>query len=158
MRAYDCIVRPAGQITHEVPKMNVSAKEIVLLMHIHGRDAVNKVRHVGTMQKRNEDGKVIGDYDEQADLQRLAHLYGPERVQKVFGVFLEPFDDDDRDTPNDYITDMSVIRAEANNEEVPMADVAREAGNHRPAPNTVNTEPFYADETARAAAAAGALE
>ena len=127
MKAYNVCVRPAGQMTHEVPKHGISAKEVLMLRHVHGRDGVIKIEDVGT----------IKDYDENEDLKQMAFTYKPKMVHRVFGVYVEDFTGQDID-PKDYITNFEVIEAEAKNASI--ADVLNEAGARGDAPQHVDSE------------------
>lgn len=102
VHAYNCCVRPAGQMTHEVPKKNISAKEIMVLRYVHGNDAVIKIHRVGEFK----------EYDERRDLECLAAFYGPAAVQRVFNVFIDLLAGPDVD-PTEYVTNFEVIAKEA---------------------------------------------
>jgi hypothetical protein len=70
---YDATVRPAGQITHEVPKVGLSAAEVVILRSIHGDDGVVHLRP-------SKSARPAGD-----ERARLIAVYGEKVVGKVFG-------------------------------------------------------------------------
>lgn len=74
MKFYDCTVRPAGSLLHEVPKQGLSAAEVVLLRSIHGDDGVVHLKP----------SKVKGDLSDAAERQRLSAVYGEKAVAKVF--------------------------------------------------------------------------
>lgn len=44
MQLYDCTVRHAGNLLHEIPRYGVTAPEIMILRTIHGGDAVVKIQ------------------------------------------------------------------------------------------------------------------
>lgn len=114
VNAYNCVVRPSGQITHEVPKLGVCAKEIVLLRMIHGADAIHKIEHVGQFEEYNQDGVLLN----------LANTYGKQLVEKVFNTVLFDFQDDD-ETGKKYIS-LKVIESEA--KAADTREILREAG------------------------------
>ena len=125
INSYNCMVRPAGQITHEVPKIGICAKEIILLRMIHGADAIHKIELMGKFEH----------YDDQAVLGNLAHTYGKQLVEKVFNTVLFDFEEDD-DTGKKYIS-LKVIENEAT-QAASVSDILREAGPVRNIP--VKTE------------------
>ncbi len=75
MLFYDATVRPAGQLTHEVPRSGLSAAEVYMLRYIHGDDGVVR------LNKSKVDRKVV-DAEERA---RLKHVYGEKHFAAVFG-------------------------------------------------------------------------
>lgn len=138
INAYNCCVRPAGQLTHEVPKKNISAKEIMILRFVHGNDAVIKIERIGEFK----------DYDERRDLEYMAAQYGPAAVQRVFNVFIDPLAGMDVDM-KEYITNFSVIEQEAKLTD--MQSVLREAGGN-PNANRLPEKPLaVGDAESRAA-------
>ena len=75
MQLYDALCRPAGQLTHEVPKSMLTAPEIFLLRSIHGDDGVVQLKP----------SKVAESFDAGAERARLKALYGDKAFAKVFG-------------------------------------------------------------------------
>lgn len=80
MQVYRCKVRLAGNVQNEVPKIEVTAAEIIVLRHLHGEDAVVDIKPT-TMDKRS--------HEEERD--RLSRLYtavtkdGVPVVEQLFG-------------------------------------------------------------------------
>jgi len=137
--AYNCFVRLAGELAHEVPKYNISASEIQLLRHIHGADAVVKVTHVGEFK----------DYNQETDLRKMAIEYGPNVVGRIFGVLPEVLIDDmDEDDKPEFIS-LEVIEREASGQHVDVRQVLKEArASQKAAPQKVDTGPYYANREA----------
>lgn len=84
MNLYTCKVRLNGSVTNEVPKIGVTAPELVLLQHIHGADAVSNVEHHSQVQR-----------DEEEERERLVSTYGTsakgiQRVENVLGMSHQP--------------------------------------------------------------------
>lgn len=76
MQRYSCNVRPGAELTHEVPRINISAAEIMVLQHIHGEGSVVNIRV----------GKGAGDKTTHKDeYDRLVEQYGLEKVAPVLG-------------------------------------------------------------------------
>ena len=92
MKLYDCRVRLAGLVHHEVPKYSATEKEVVLLRKIHGADAVVGIRSTGESKRTDSE-----------ELARLAGIYGQEVVERAFSVALD---------------DLSIIEEEQPEEEV----------------------------------------
>ena len=83
MKLYNCRVQVGGDVGgHEVPKSRITEKELRLLKHMHGNDAIKALEPAGDI--------VRDDMDE---YRRLATIYNPLRVSKFFGIDLENFDD-----------------------------------------------------------------
>ncbi len=141
---YNCFVRLAGELFHEVPKYNISARELLLLRNIHGADAVVRIRHSGEFQ----------NYDPEVDLRRMALEYGAVRVARVFNVMPEmltgELDSHDTDAMRETIS-MDVIEREAAGEEVDLRSIVREVGvaSMPAAPEKVDTGPLYMGEAAK---------
>jgi hypothetical protein len=155
MKAYNCIVRPAGQITHEVPKLGISAKEIMLLRFIHGSDSVIRIVHVGDLKLESAGRPDLSEND--LLLRRLANDYTPERVSKVFNVNVIDFEDTRENDPNSFIK-LSVIENEAmGRSEASLTDVAREAGPARQSAGPDET-PFIVGRERGAGVSAPAME
>lgn len=74
MQLYDAICRPGGQLTHEVPKVGLSAPEVILLRAIHGDDGVIRLK---PSKVKRDDGVDEGD--------RLRQIYGEKAVARAFG-------------------------------------------------------------------------
>lgn len=74
MDIYKCKVRLSGSLLNEVPKINVSAPEVIVLQHTHGSDAVVDLRKTGEKRADN-----FGERD------RLASIYGFKVVGELFG-------------------------------------------------------------------------
>lgn len=78
MRFYDCLVHLTdanGVTLTEVPKMKVSAAEVLMLQHIHGVDKVTGIADRGDdkvvhSQLRDQLGKTYGD-------KNVFELFGP---------------------------------------------------------------------------------
>lgn len=142
--AYNCYVRPAGQLTHEVPKTNCSAQELVLLRFIHGADAVVRITKAGEFK----------EFDKDTELRRLAQIYDPRVVGRVFNVLPEFLVEDDYDDEgNREFISMEVVESEAMGEQVELGKVVKDAGRHAAAPQAVDTGPAYLNEDAKAVAA-----
>jgi hypothetical protein len=77
MKLYSCLVRHSGNPDHSIPKQNVTAKEILLLKHMHGDDAVLNVAETGETERTDEH-----------ELFRLARTYKQKRVEKLLNVSL----------------------------------------------------------------------
>lgn len=75
MRVYDCVVRLAGELNNEVPKVGVTAAEVYILRSIHGSDAVVRIEPRG-MDRR----------DHKTERDRLAQRYGEARLVELFGM------------------------------------------------------------------------
>lgn len=75
MQIFNCKVRLNGNVLHEVPRLEVSAAEVILLQHIHGNDAVVGLKHINDDQRTNS-----------FERNRLAEIYGEKRVKEVFGL------------------------------------------------------------------------
>ena len=74
MDFFTCKVRLSGSVLNEVPKINVTAPEIVMLRHLHGHDAV-----VGLKRTKSE------NVEHGVERERLSLLYGEKRMIEVFG-------------------------------------------------------------------------
>lgn len=79
MDVFSCIVKlrsgsESGIFTGEVPKQDVSAAEVLLLKSIHGDDAITSIQKTGKDNRKNA-----------AERDRLAAIYRPEVVARVFG-------------------------------------------------------------------------
>jgi len=75
MNLYDALVRPAGQLTHEVPKFSLTAAEVILLRSIHGDDGVVQLRR----------SKSQGSIHDVTERERLKAVYGEKAFARVFG-------------------------------------------------------------------------
>lgn len=83
MKLYNCMVQVGGDVGgHEVPKKNITEKELRLLKHIHGNDAIKALAPAGDIEREDMD-----------EYRRLATIYRPSKVAKFFGIDLENFDD-----------------------------------------------------------------
>jgi hypothetical protein len=80
MKLLNCTVRLGGNLLHSVPKERVSEREIMLLKHIHGSDAIVDLKHVGDIEVPVKD-----------EYRRLARFYGLKNVEECFDVKLENF-------------------------------------------------------------------
>jgi hypothetical protein len=74
MQTYDCVVRIAGNVSHEVDKHGVTAPEVLILAHIHGTDGVRSVQPRAMKNHRHPEERA-----------RLEGLYGEKVVMAVFG-------------------------------------------------------------------------
>lgn len=89
VKLFDASLRHGGVLTHEVPLIGVTDKEIALLRHMHGQDSVVNVK---PLNKERE-------LSEREELLRLARKYantadpmsGALMVQKAFSVTLNEF-------------------------------------------------------------------
>lgn len=103
MKLYDCRVRLAGLVHHEVPKFAATEKEIVLLRGLHGADAVVGIKSVGDATRTDD-----------SEHQRLASIYGAELVENIFKITLQ---------------DLTVIHEEEPEEEVlPVETAGKKSG------------------------------
>lgn len=73
---FNCMVRPGGNIMHEVFRKEVTSAEVEVLRTLHGADAVNKIEQVGA---RLMDPNGVRAY--------LTKQYGPKAVEATFGKF-----------------------------------------------------------------------
>jgi hypothetical protein len=80
MKLFNCQVRLAGNMLHSVPRYGISEREIRMLRSMHGDDAVVEVKEVGE-----------SDRSERDILNELAARYGRTRVEGLFGVSLDNF-------------------------------------------------------------------
>lgn len=74
MKRYDCNVNLGGPILHLVPKKQISAAEMQILIHLHGDDCLRDVREFG-----NDKTVHLEEYD------RLREHYDEDVVKKLFG-------------------------------------------------------------------------
>ena len=82
MKLYHCRVQIGGDVGgHEVPKRNITEKELRLLKHIHGNDTIKGLEPAGEIER-----------DDMDEYRRLATIYRQKRVEKFFGVELENFE------------------------------------------------------------------
>lgn len=88
VKVYDCEVRHGGNLLHSIPRQAATQREIKLLRHIHGDDAVVGVKEVGESAINTEE-----------ELYELAVRYsktsnpahGRRLVENVFHVELTRF-------------------------------------------------------------------
>lgn len=85
MEFYNCRVRLAGQITHDVPRARVSQREVTLLRAIHGPDAIIELKAVDVVEYTRP--QLEEHYME------LAREYGRYRVEEALGVTLDRFEE-----------------------------------------------------------------
>lgn len=71
MKLYDCRVRHNGNLLHEIPKSRITAREVQLLKHIHGADAIVALAEVG------EDASIT----DASEYKRLALAYSAANGQ-----------------------------------------------------------------------------
>lgn len=81
MKVYDAQVRLAGNMLQTVPRYRITEREIRLLRTIHGGDAVTDIKEVGDT-----------DASEESILNELAGRYSKKRVEQVFNVSLDNFE------------------------------------------------------------------
>lgn len=74
MKRYDCNVNLGGPILHLVPKKQVSAAEMQILIHLHGDDCLREIKEFG-----NDKTVHLEEYD------LLKERYGEEIVKRLFG-------------------------------------------------------------------------
>lgn len=82
MKILNCTIRLGGELLHTVPKERVSEREIRLLKHIHGSDAVVDVKHIGDIEVPAND-----------EYKRLARFYSLKAVEECFDVRIDDFAD-----------------------------------------------------------------
>ena len=83
MKLYHCRVNLGGDVgAHEVPKRNITDKELRLLKNIHGDDSIRGLEPAGEVERDDGD-----------EYKRLAMIYMPRRVEKFFGITLDNYDD-----------------------------------------------------------------
>lgn len=88
MELFHCTVRLAGQVSHEVPRFNVTEREMQLLREIHGNDGV-----VHAKRAKDKAGKdVTVNRTDKEEMLMLAKAYGLKRVEDCFKVKLDDFD------------------------------------------------------------------
>jgi hypothetical protein len=145
--AYDCIVRPGGQITHEVPKKGISAKEIMLLRVLHGNDGVMRIECVGEYL----------DYNESAELKRLAMRFSDKVVARVFGVDPDLLRIGETDENERTYVEEFKIKRNAAPRKVELLDIVKEAGPVT-GKRVVEAGPFLANSAAREAFALPGME
>lgn len=75
MLHYNCVVNVGGAVHTRVPKENVSAPEIIILRHLHGNDAVLKIKPAGTSNAPQRELRA-----------ELEYRYGAKRVAALFGI------------------------------------------------------------------------
>ena len=80
VKVYEGQIRPAGNVLHSVPRKDVTDREMRILRSIHGNDCVVNLTMLGTV-----------DIDEREHYMELAHKYGTQRVERLFGVMLDDF-------------------------------------------------------------------
>lgn len=147
--AYNCFVRVAGELAHEVPKYGISASEIQLLRHIHGADAVVRPTVAGEFK----------DYNYEEDLRKMAQEYGAAKVGRLFGVLPEYLAEERDDDDMPEIIKLEVIDAEAKGQQVDIRSVMKEArGTNKNAPQEVDAGPYYANREAAEVNASRAVE
>jgi aminoglycoside phosphotransferase (APT) family kinase protein len=81
MKVYDAQVRLAGNMLQTVPRYRITEREIRLLRTIHGADAVTDIKEVGDT-----------DASEESILNELAGRYSKKRVEQIFNVSLDNFE------------------------------------------------------------------
>lgn len=74
MQLYSANIRLGGLMLTDVPKINVTAGEVILLRSIHGADGVINIKHIGQAERSSN-----------AERERLVALYGEEKFVGVFG-------------------------------------------------------------------------
>lgn len=80
MQLYRCKVRLKGSLLHEMPKIGVSAPEILILREIHQGDN-EPVVDITPMAPNKKPGANAGERD------RLNSLYGPKIVERLFSKY-----------------------------------------------------------------------
>lgn len=79
MQQYNATVRIGGSPLHEVPRIGLTAPEVICLRAVHGDDAVVNIKQ-GTVSTRTQT----------QERDRLRQVYGPEVVSRLFGDTYEP--------------------------------------------------------------------
>lgn len=74
MNVFSCKLRLNGSVLNEVPKINVSAPEIIVLRSIHGPDSVVDMKLTGNPNREHL-----------AERDRLSDIYGHDRIVELFG-------------------------------------------------------------------------
>lgn len=83
MKIYDCLINRGRDVALcEVPKAGISEHELRVLRDVHGGEAITKVDQVGEREFHEDD-----------EIKRLAAIYGLPRIEKLFGVQIENFED-----------------------------------------------------------------
>lgn len=93
MKQYNATLRHAGEIHHEILLSEVTDKEVRLLRDIHGSDAVVNIREVGEVERdeRQEFFRLVEKYGSREDMGAVERMR--KRVEKLFNVELDGFDD-----------------------------------------------------------------
>lgn len=97
MKVYNCRVRLAGLVHHEVPKYAITEKEVIVLRKVHGADAVNGIKNAGEVKRTNDQ-----------EYQRLADFYGAQLVQEIFHISLDNFSISAEDLANNDEDDVVI--------------------------------------------------
>src|SRR3546814_19706196 len=82
MQLYRCKVRLKGSLLHEMPKIGVSAPEILILREIHQGDN-EPVVEITPMGSNKKPGVNAAERD------RLNSTYGPKIVERLFSKYGE---------------------------------------------------------------------
>lgn len=90
MESYNCVVRLGGELGQEVPKSNISAAHIIMIMSEHGSDSVRDITMHSRVMKVEEEGvklpQVVTDHKLRAFLEKEFNKK-EDKVGKVFGTF-----------------------------------------------------------------------
>jgi hypothetical protein len=137
MKFYSLDVRPAGDVLNSVPRVGVSAAEVIALRHVHGQDGVANVIEIGE-QKINP----------RKERKRLDEKFGEQKMLALFGVpgsmrlpeefIVEDVTDDDED--EDDVAEGPFIPAQARAAmppDLPDEDEGELPGMHDPEPAPV---------------------
>lgn len=86
MRFYDCHIRLGGSTTSEVPKLGITASEIIVLRHVHGSDAVVRIepkedRAVNQFELRDQLRAQYERSEHQAGM--IVTLLGPDHMNNL---------------------------------------------------------------------------
>jgi len=107
MHIYSAMVRPGGSLLNEIPKIGLSAAEIVVLRGIHGNDAVIKLQWSGSDRRKHA-----------AERDRLVGLYGEKAFANVFGTgYSIKLPNELPDVPSEESADASSAEEDAEEQE-----------------------------------------
>lgn len=88
MHGYKCIVRLNGELGQEVPKANIPAAHVVMLIKEHGDDAVHSIERTTKQLEWTVEGKKKPVIVTQSMVREfLESEFTEEKVAKTFGSF-----------------------------------------------------------------------
>lgn len=116
LKIYDCLVNRGGDVALcEIAKNGISEHELRVLREVHGGEAITKVAHVGEREFNQDD-----------ELNRLAAIYGQRRIEKLFGIQIENFEEwvnsrmEGKGSARDSVA--AFVRPQSSGEEEPTGD------------------------------------